>query len=103
MNQVLHDENLINENGPNKSWGLEKNSKINKWGAGATFRHLRVKVQKKDARKGKIKEKMFRDPSEIFSEISRLINICQKDFLAHAKALRFHPTVYLIFSSFQSL
>ena len=30
-----------------RAGGLEKNSKINKWGAGATFRHLRVKVQKK--------------------------------------------------------
>ena len=66
MNQVLHDENLINENGPNKSWGLEKNSKINKWGAGATFRRLRVKVQKKRCTEGKKKRKNVLGPIRNF-------------------------------------
>lgn len=66
MNQVLHDENLINENGSNKSWGLEKNSKINKWGAGATFRRLRVKVQKKRCTEGKNKRKNVLGPIRNF-------------------------------------
>ena len=49
-----------------RAGGLEKNSKINKWGAGATFRRLRVKVQKKRCTEGKNKRKNVLGPIRNF-------------------------------------